>query len=120
MTSFRQILHIITTVFLLLSPSLHLSGQNAADELGLRTVVIDPGHGGKDPGALGKTRKTDEKHIVLSVAKRLGDKIKAAYPDVKVVYTRSNDTFIGLHDRAMTARKNNFFFEKKINFFFSF
>lgn len=106
MTSFRQIIHIITTVFLLLSPSLHLSGQNAADELGLRTVVIDPGHGGKDPGALGKTRKTDEKHIVLSVAKRLGDKIKAAYPDVKVVYTRSTDVFVELKERANIAKRN--------------
>jgi len=106
MTSFRQILHIITAVFLLLSPSLHLSGQNAADELGLRTVVIDPGHGGKDPGALGKTRKTDEKHIVLSVAKRLGDKIKAAYPDVKVVYTRSTDVFVELKERANIAKRN--------------
>ena len=106
MTSFRQILHIITAVFLLLSPSLHLSGQDAADELGLRTVVIDPGHGGKDPGALGKTRKTDEKHIVLSVAKRLGDKIKAAYPDVKVVYTRSTDVFVELKERANIAKRN--------------
>ena len=84
-----------------------LSGSNASGNLGLKTVVIDPGHGGKDPGALGSRKGMHEKHIVLAVSKLLGDKIKKAYPDVKVVYTRSNDTFIGLHDRAMTARKNN-------------
>ena len=74
---------------------------------GLKTVVIDAGHGGKDPGALGKGGKVHEKHIVLAVAKKLGAKIKAAYPDVKVIYTRENDAFIGLHDRAMVARRNN-------------
>lgn len=74
---------------------------------GLKTVVIDPGHGGKDPGALGKGGKVHEKQIVLDVAKKLGDKIKAEYPDVKVIFTRSNDTFIGLHERAMVARRNN-------------
>lgn len=75
--------------------------------LGLTTVVIDPGHGGKDPGALGQTSSTHEKHIVLAVSKLLGEKIKEAYPDVKVVYTRSTDKFIGLHERAMVARNNN-------------
>ena len=86
---------------------LHLFGKTSSGNLGLKTVVIDPGHGGKDPGALGSRKNMHEKHIVLAVSKLLGDKIKEAYPDVKVVYTRSNDTFIGLHDRAMTARKNN-------------
>lgn len=75
--------------------------------LGLNTVVIDPGHGGKDPGALGQTSSTHEKHIVLAVSKLFGAKIKEAYPDVKVIYTRSSDKFIGLHDRAMVARRNN-------------
>lgn len=83
------------------------AGQSSTRHLGLKTVVIDPGHGGKDPGALAKGSSTHEKHIVLSVAKKFGDKIKAAYPDVKVIYTRSNDTFIGLHERAMVARRNN-------------
>ncbi len=79
----------------------------SSGHLGLRTVVIDPGHGGKDPGALGKTKNMHEKHIVLSVAKKLGAKIKEEYPDVKVIYTRTGDTFIGLHERAMVARRNN-------------
>lgn len=73
---------------------------------GLKTVVIDAGHGGKDPGALGKGGKVNEKDIVLAVAKKLGQQIKEQYPDVKVVYTRSNDVFIGLHERAMVARRN--------------
>ena len=82
-------------------------GQANAGGLGLTTIVIDPGHGGKDPGALGQTSATSEKHIVLAVAKRFGEKIKEAYPGVKVIYTRSDDRFIGLHDRAMVARKND-------------
>ena len=87
--------------------SLDASAQSSAKHLGLRTVVIDPGHGGKDPGALGKTKNINEKQIVLSVSKLLGQKIKEKYPDVKVIYTRSDDTFIGLHERAMIARRNN-------------
>ena len=87
--------------------SLDASAQSSAKHLGLRTVVIDPGHGGKDPGALGKTKNVHEKQIVLSVSKLLGQKIKEKYPDVKVIYTRSDDTFIGLHERAMIARRNN-------------
>lgn len=77
------------------------------DELGLRTVVIDPGHGGKDPGAPGKSAPTSEKHIVLSVSKLLGNKIKAAYPDVKVIYTRSTDVFVELKERVNVAKRND-------------
>jgi N-acetylmuramoyl-L-alanine amidase len=83
------------------------SYSQSISQLGLRTVVIDPGHGGKDPGAPGKTSSTAEKHIVLKISKLFGEKIKAAYPDVNVIYTRDSDKFIGLHERAMTARRNN-------------
>jgi N-acetylmuramoyl-L-alanine amidase len=72
-----------------------------------KVIVLDPGHGGKDPGAPGKTSSTAEKHIVLKISKLFGEKIKAAYPDVKVIYTRDSDKFIGLHERAMVARRNN-------------
>ncbi len=106
MTYNRTIFKMLFLVLLLSAGSLHMSGQNAVTGLGLKTVVIDPGHGGKDPGALGKTRKTDEKHIVLSVSKKLGDKIKAAYPDVKVVYTRNTDVFVELKERANIAKRN--------------
>lgn len=106
MISNQTLLRVLLSVLLMTAVSIHLSGQNSVNDLGLRTVVIDPGHGGKDPGAPGKTRKTDEKHIVLSVATKLGDKIKAAYPDVKVVYTRSTDVFVELKERANIAKRN--------------
>ncbi len=72
--------------------------------LGVKTVVIDPGHGGKDPGAVGGS-DVYEKTVVLKVGLLLGNKIKAAYPDVKVIYTRDKDEFIGLADRASIANK---------------
>lgn len=107
MNTVRTYLYGILTAlmgFASLSAEVQVHAQDK--ELGLKTVVIDPGHGGKDPGALGKSRKYDEKHIVLSVAKKFGDKIKAAYPDVKVVYTRSTDVFVELKERANIARRN--------------
>lgn len=78
-------------------------GQSSS---GLRTVVIDPGHGGKDPGALGMHKASTgyhEKDIVLSISLLLGKKIEAAFPDVKVMYTRSTDVFITRNDRAKMA-----------------
>ena len=73
--------------------------------LELGTVVIDAGHGGKDPGAVSGSVK--EKDITLSVAKRLGALIKERYPNVKIIYTRSGDTFVELKRRAEIANKNN-------------
>ncbi len=70
----------------------------------LRKVVIDAGHGGQDPGALGKHYK--EKDIVLGVALKLGKYIQDHFPDVEVIYTRSTDTFIPLHERAEIANRN--------------
>ena len=106
--TFNYKLTAITILFIILSVmSFNVTAQTASKHPGLKTVVIDPGHGGKDPGALGKTKNLHEKHIVLSVSQLLGQKIKALYPDVKVIYTRTNDTFIGLHERAMIARRNN-------------
>lgn len=71
--------------------------------LGINTVVIDPGHGGKDPGAV--SGKTYEKDVVLNVGLELGKMIKKEYPKIKVIYTRSTDEFIGLADRAAKANK---------------
>ena len=65
------------------------------------TVVIDAGHGGHDPGAVGRRGK--EKNINLSVALKLGRLIKQNCPDTKVVYTREKDVFIPLHRRAEIA-----------------
>ena len=108
MTATSKLYHItlLAVMALLLFPVVS-GAQNQKKGLGLSTVVIDPGHGGKDPGALGQTATSNEKHIVLSVSKLFGEKIKKAYPEVNVIYTRSTDKFIGLHDRAMVARNNN-------------
>lgn len=98
--------YIISLFLLLMFNCMRAEGQGSNQNLGLRTVVIDPGHGGKDPGALGKTRKTDEKHIVLSVSKNLKSMIEKEYPDVKVVLTRSTDVFLELKERAAVAKRN--------------
>lgn len=98
---------ILILVFLIFHPAQQSYAQQSREKLGLKTIVIDPGHGGKDPGAPGKTKATSEKHIVLKISKLFGEKIKNAYPDVKVIYTRDSDVFIGLHERAMVARRNN-------------
>lgn len=69
----------------------------------MRTVVIDAGHGGHDPGCLGSDSR--EKHITLSVAKRLAAAIQGAHPDLKVVLTRDSDVFVPLHERASIANR---------------
>ena len=83
-----------------------VSAQNSGTP-GLHTVVIDPGHGGKDPGAISKDKKSQEKAFVLDISKRLKEKIEAACPDVKVLLTRSDDRYIPLIDRAKYATQNN-------------
>ena len=100
-----KIFNIIAVIMLAAVPFQHISGQTA--DVGLRTVVIDPGHGGKDPGAPGPDSKHSEKHIVLNISKLLGEKIKEAYPSVKVAYTRTGDTFPKLTDRVQIAHDNN-------------
>lgn len=64
-------------------------------------VVLDPGHGGNDPGAVG--RKGKEKNINLNVAIKLGKLIENKCSDTKVVYTRKTDMFVPLHKRAEIA-----------------
>lgn len=71
----------------------------------LSTIVLDPGHGGKDPGALG--RRFREKNIVLDVALRLGKMLGDSIPDLKVVFTRQKDVFVPLDERAKTAIGNS-------------
>lgn len=71
----------------------------------LKTIVIDAGHGGKDPGCSGFGSK--EKDIALDVAIKLGEFIKQNMEDVKVIYTRKTDVFVELHERAAIANRNN-------------
>lgn len=75
--------------------------------LKLKTIVIDAGHGGKDPGALSRDRKHKESAINLEVARRFGQKIEKEYPEVKVIYTRTTDKFLELNERAAIANRNN-------------
>lgn len=71
----------------------------------VKKVVIDAGHGGKDPGCHGKFSK--EADVALKVALELGKTITTYMPDVKVIYTRNTNKFVELHDRAGIANKNN-------------
>ena len=71
------------------------------------TVVIDAGHGGKDPGAISANKKLYEKEVTLKVALMVGENIKKNHPEVKVLYTRKTDVFVGLNDRARMANKAN-------------
>lgn len=75
------------------------------DESHVHTVVIDPGHGGRDPGAVhGRAR---EKDIVLDISLRLGKYIQQNFPEVKVIYTRDRDVFVPLYRRAAIANEND-------------
>ncbi len=71
----------------------------------LKTVVIDAGHGGKDPGCHGG--HAQEKTVCLTMALMLGEQIKADYPEINVVYTRSTDVFVELDERAKIANRND-------------
>lgn len=74
------------------------------DTYRVRTVVIDPGHGGAKPGAQGK--HVQEKELTLAIAKKFGKLISDNYPDVKVIYTRTKDVDISLAERAHIANRN--------------
>lgn len=70
----------------------------------INTVVIDAGHGGKDPGAISKIVR--EKDVVLSIALKLGGYIEEHFPSINVIYTRKTDVFIPLNRRSEIANQN--------------
>lgn len=80
-----------------------LFAQNQIGSAKIKTVCIDPGHGGRDPGAIGKSIK--EKELSLALALKIGKYINARFPDVQVIYTRQEDVFIELYQRAEIANK---------------
>ena len=87
-------------IIVLLTPfSLHAAGEKVS------TIVIDPGHGGKDAGAVGKN--CYEKDIALKVALKFGELINQNFPDVKVIYTRKDDRFVELRQRGRIANQNH-------------
>jgi N-acetylmuramoyl-L-alanine amidase len=69
----------------------------------IRTVVIDPGHGGKDPGCNGSF--VNEKNVALAISLKLGRLIEDHFPEVRVVYTRKTDIFLELYQRAQIANE---------------
>ena len=84
------------------------STQVLAQKNGLNTIVLDAGHGGKDPGALGTGRYSKtEKHLALEVVKKLGNYLKEAFPEMTIIYTRTKDVFLSLKDRTDLANNSN-------------
>jgi N-acetylmuramoyl-L-alanine amidase len=78
---------------------------NKRGEYAIRTIVIDAGHGGHDPGCVGK--KSKEKDVALDISLKLGKMIEEQLPDTRVIYTRKTDKFLELHQRAAIANKAN-------------
>ncbi len=79
-------------------------GMSQSSHSKINTVVIDAGHGGKDPGAISKI--INEKDVVLSIALKLGTYIEKYFPNVNVIYTRKTDVFIPLNRRSEIANQN--------------
>ena len=97
-TSFSQILT-LSLLFLIIGAT-----QAPMKTSALKTIVIDAGHGGKDPGTIG--RSSYEKNVALSISLELGRTIKQNMPNVKIVYTRLNDKFVELYRRAEIANEH--------------
>lgn len=81
------------------------NAQPAAERGKVCKVVLDPGHGGKDPGCV--YRNYYEKDVTLGIAKKLGELIRKNYPDVEVIYTRSTDKYVELAERGKIANRAN-------------
>ena len=83
------------------------TGKNdgISDGYALKTIVLDAGHGGHDPGT--NWGGVYEKHVALSITLKVGKLIKENFPDVKVIYTRDDDTFVELYERANIANRNH-------------
>ena len=71
----------------------------------IRTIVVDAGHGGHDPGCLG--HDTREKHLALAIAKAFAEQVRTHFPDIQVIMTRDKDVFIPLYERAAIANRAN-------------
>ncbi len=99
--SFRTFLVLTFSVFSIILFSSKISEEEPAK--GIRTVVIDAGHGGRDSGAVGKKGK--EKNIALAIALKVGEYIEENMPDINLIFTRKNDVFVDLWKRAEIANE---------------
>lgn len=85
-----------------------LSKSTLAQKNFIQAIVLDAGHGGKDPGALGTGRyNKTEKDIALDVTLKLGKYLKNSFPEIKIIYTRTEDSFPTLKDRTELANNSN-------------
>lgn len=103
--NFEKVKNILFTLFL--TTTFILSSYTPLDlqSYKVKVLVIDAGHGGKDPGCHGA--KSNESHVALEVAKELARIVEENLPDVKVILTRDDDHFVELHERANIANKAN-------------
>jgi len=96
---------VFLTMITILGMQQAFAQSDEASFASLKTVVIDAGHGGKDPGCHGA--HAHEKHVCLSMALMLGEQIEKEFPHIKVIYTRKTDVFVELDERAKIANRNN-------------
>lgn len=92
---------ILAAIILLIINCSLLISQNKLD-----VIVLDAGHGGKDPGTIGDFTGVQEKNIVLPITMKLGKLIEQKFPEIKIVYTRTADDFPELKDRTKIANEN--------------
>lgn len=88
----------------LLTTAIGLSPVPGEEQTPIRTLIIDPGHGGKDPGALGA--RYYEKDLALQISLKLRDLLQEELPNMKVVMTRESDVFVELYRRGEIAKEN--------------
>jgi N-acetylmuramoyl-L-alanine amidase len=103
--TYKRSVFLILVCFVLLNSFSDQAFSQEQEDYRLRKVVIDAGHGGRDPGAIGL--KSEEKDIVLSIALKLGKYINDNHKDVEVIYTRKEDVFVEVFRRADIANENN-------------
>ena len=97
----------LVAVFVLAFSTHAMPQKSTSNANRVGTVVLDAGHGGKDPGSIGTRRyKTTEKDVALAITKLVGKYITENLPDVKVLYTREDDRFIELMERNNIANRN--------------
>jgi N-acetylmuramoyl-L-alanine amidase len=98
----NKVTHLLL-LLLIIGVSTSFTGEPFAGKNSL-VIVVDAGHGGKDPGSI--SHKVQEKKITLAIAKKLGKMLNDSIKGVKVIYTRSTDKFIELHERPKIANRN--------------